>query len=377
MPLPLLFLIFIFNTSIRTCVFPTFSKSGSQHDIKNYRPVSLLSVVSKILERFVHRELLLKCNELNILPDSQHGFLPKRSCQSNLLTTYDYLTSHIDGGVPCDMIFLDFKKAFDSVSHTKLIDKLYVFKLPQTIISWVHSYLFARRQRVCLRGSNSSWSYITSGVPQGSVLGPLLFNIFISDLPKCIISQNCSYADDLKLFYPSFLSNTIQQDLNRIEAWTSKNGLDLNPDKCVVMHFGHGNPFHRYFICNKVIPSSTSHSDLGILVDSSLKFHQHAEYIIAKVIKKAHYILKTFLYINANLFSTLFKTFLRPVLEYSSRICRPCYPTFINRLETCQRRITKWCRPLRHLSYHDRLQRLNLTTVKSRLKRGDLILTYR
>jgi hypothetical protein len=375
----------IFSTSIRTCTFPArwktanitpVYKAGSKHDVKNYRPISLLSIVSKILERFVHSDLMLKCKELNILPESQHGFLPGRSCLTNLLNTYNTITRLVDGGVSCDMIYLDFSKAFDSVSHTKLIRKLSFFGFPPTLISWLHSYLYARRQRVCLRGSVSEWSVVTSGVPQGSVLGPLLFNIYISDLPKIISSDNCSYADDMKLYSPSYLCDVLQKDLQNVVDWASANALELNPAKCAVLYFGHNNPHSRYFIGTQLIPTKSSHLDLGILVDDTLKFHQHAEYVTAKVVKKAHYILRSFTSLNAHLFSVLFKTFLRPVLEYCSQVSRPCYTGFSSRLETCQRRLTKWCRQIKHLPYQNRLQQLNLPSVETRLKRGDLILTY-
>lgn len=375
----------IFNTSIRTCIFPArwkdahivpIHKSGSHHDVQNYRPISLLSVVSKILERFVHCDLLLQCKDLNIIPESQHGFLPGRSCLSNLLDTYNYITQLVDAGVSCDMLFLDFKKAFDSVPHAKLINKLSFLKFPPTTITWIHSYLHNRRQRVCLRGTFSDWTPVTSGVPQGSVLGPLLFNIYMSDLSRALISKNNSYADDLKLCSPSFLSTTLQSDLQNISDWTISNGLELNPDKCAVMYFGHNNPHYPYHFRTKIIASKSSHPDLGILIDDSLKFHRHADCVTAKVMKKAHYILKSFSHLTVKAFSILYKTFLRPVLEYCSQVGRPCYSSALARLESCQRRLTKWCKPLRCLTYNERLLRLNLPTVDTRLNRGDLILAF-
>jgi hypothetical protein len=375
----------IFSSSIQTCTFPSawkdanvtpVHKKGSKHEVTNYRPISLLSIVSKILERFVHSELLSKCNELNILPASQHGFLPGRSCLTNLLTTYDSITQLVDGGIPCDMLFLDFSKAFDSVSHIKLIEKLTVLCFPQHLVSWIYSYLYARRQRVCLRGHFSSWSHITSGVPQGSVLGPLLFNIYLSDLPKRIRSENCSYADDFKLYSPSYLASSLQLDLDRVVAWSTENALELNPDKCAVMHFGHNNPCTPYHIGTRVITIKTSHPDLGIIVDNKLKFHLHAENSISKAMQKAHFILKCFSKLDTRTFSTLFKTFIRPVLEYCTQVARPCYSSFLSRLESCQRRLTKWCRPIRHLPYQERLCSLNLPTIEKRFLRGDLILVY-
>jgi hypothetical protein len=375
----------IFSNSIKTCTFPTrwkyanitpIHKTGSPHDVNNYRPISLLPIFSKILERLMYRELYEVCANLNIIPTTQHGFLPGRSCLTNLLSTYNQITSLVDNGLPCDQVFLDFSKAFDSVSHSKLIAKLTAFNFPVPIISWIHSYLYRRYQRVSIRGCHSQWAHATSGVPQGSVLGPLLFNIFMADLPRTIVSTNNSYADDFKIFSPSFLSTTLQNDLNHIADWAASNSLQLNPGKCAVLHFGHNNPSIPYYINGKTVASKPSHTDLGVLVDTTLKFHLHADFTISKAMRKAHYILRSFQKTDPNLFSILYKTFLRPVLEYCSQIARPCYATFVDRLERCQRRLTKWCKQLHHLPYPERLLHLRLPTLKLRLLRGDAILVY-
>ena len=274
------------------------------------------------------------------------------------------------------MVFLDFRKAFDSVPHTKLINKLVSLNFPKAITSWVHSYLYGRRQRVCVRDNASDWSPVTSGVPQGSVLGPLLFNIYISDLPNVIFSENCSYADDLKIYAPSFLFATLQFDLDRVVEWSHANGLDLNPDKCFAMHFGHNNPRYSYTIKSKTVATKNEHQDLGILVDSSLKFYRHADHVISKTMRKAHFIFKSFCNLTPVLFKILYTTFLRPVLEYCVQISRPCSMSSLSRLESCQRRLTKWCKPLKHLSYEERLQCLKLPTLEKRFKRGDMILVF-
>jgi hypothetical protein len=374
----------IYSNSVSSNVFPSawkdanitpIFKSGSPHLANNYRPVSLLSILSKILERFVFKDLITQCTQSHVLHTSQHGFLPGRSCITNLLDTYDQISSLVDKGVPCDLLFLDFSKAFDSISHTILLEKLTSFGFRNSSISWIQSYLCARRQRVKLRGTSAPWVSIFTGVPQGSVLGPLLFNIYMSDLPPMLSAQNNSYADDFKLFAPA-LDNSLQDSLDQVYYWANQNHLSLNPDKCTVLHFGHSNPHFTYLLSGQPLHVSSSHRDLGVVVDHNLKFNLQADSAIKKAFSKAHYILKKFTHLDSYLFSLLYKTFIRPTLEYCSQICRPVYITNLNKLEKCQRKLTKWCPSLRHLPYDERLRRLQLPTLRERFDRGDAILTY-
>ena len=161
-----------------------------------------------------------------------------------------------------------------------------------------------------------------------------------------------------------------------VYSWANRNGLKLNPDKCIVLHFGFNNPNFNYFIGGKTLPTNSTHRDLGIIVDNKLTFDQHVDSVINKATRTAHYILKKFIHLGTSYFSLLYKTFIRPILEYCSQICRPFHSTQFDKLELCQRRLTKWCNSIRHLSYEERLQRLKLTTLQERFNRGDLILTF-
>ena len=374
----------IFHNSVHSCTFPTqwkdanitpIHKSGSPHNVNNYRPISLLSILSKILERFISKDVISQCHELGVLHETQHGFLPGRSCVTNLLCTYDQISSIVDAGIPCDIIFLDFSKAFDSIRHSTLIDKLKSFGFSNSCIAWIQSYLFDRRQRVQLRGNFSPWTTVSAGVPQGSVLGPLLFNIYMSDLPRILSVLNISYADDFKLFGPA-VDCSLQINLNQVFVWANCNSLILNPEKCAVLHLGHNNPKTLYYLGGNALQICTSHRDLGVIVDDKLKFDQHVDSVVNKATRKAHYILKKFIHLDTHLFALLYKTFIRPILEYSSQICRPYHSTQFSKLESCQRRLTKWCKSIRHLTYEERLQTLKLQSVRHRFDRGDAILTY-
>ena len=244
----------IFCISLRSGVFPAswkdanvipLHKGGIATSVENYRPISLLSATSKIFEKIIAKYINNQLSSTNFFHPSQHGFVKGKSCLTNLLTAVDYWTSALDHYNPCDVIYLDFKKAFDTVDHSNLLSKLQKLNLLSYLLYWFESYLSKRRFRVSVRGSFSSWSPVTSGVPQGSVLGPILFNIFINDLPPSLQHSFCIlFADDLKL-YRLIQSNAdhilLQSDLNKIAQWASVNKISFNISKSAVLHLGSNN----------------------------------------------------------------------------------------------------------------------------------------
>uniref|UniRef100_A0A803J7Q1 Reverse transcriptase domain-containing protein n=1 Tax=Xenopus tropicalis TaxID=8364 RepID=A0A803J7Q1_XENTR len=219
-------------------VIPIFKKEVRSQP-GNYRPVNLTSVVGKLFEGLLRDHIQNYVVENGIMSSNQHGFRKDRSCQTNLIAFYDEVSKKLDSGDAVDIIYLDFAKAFDTVPHKRLLSKLRSIGLSEVVCTWIENWLQDRVQRVVVNGTFSTWNKVLSGVPQGSVLGPLLFNLFINDLGEGIMSN--VFADDTKLCRPvnSIQDVTsLQQDLDQLAIWAAKWQMRFNVDKCKVMHLG-------------------------------------------------------------------------------------------------------------------------------------------
>ena len=247
----------------------------------------------KVLETIVRKHILKHLADNNILSDKQHGFREGRSCLTNLLETLETWTEILDDRDGIDVAYLDFRKAFDLVSHRHLIYKMSKYGITENVLNWVASFLDQRTQRVVIRGTASQPFEVTSGVPQGSVLGPILFLIFINDLPLEVISHVSLFADDSKLFTKIVAEGNkgrdnhngtaaLQRDLDSVREWALKWKMEFNVDKCKIMHLGSTNPKHTYTMGGTNLSVTSEEKDLGVLIDDKLNFRSHIKGIVGK-----------------------------------------------------------------------------------------------
>ena len=289
-------LTYLFKESLRQGAVPSDWKSaivspiykkGATHLPVNYRPVSLTCIVCKIMESLVREAIVAHCEENNLLSSRQFGFIGKRSTTLQLLNYVDFCAGvAADRGVT-DAVYLDFAKAFDTVPHKRLLGKLQAYGIDQHVYRWIQDFLVGRVQRVSVNGSLSEEEPVISGIPQGSVLGPLLFVIFINDLPQNLTSQSLMFADDTKVF--SRVSNrdeaqALQRDLNELEQWSNTWLLKFHPDKCKVLSIGRfeDGAGYYYTLFGQLLEHIDEEKDVGVMIDSELSFENH---INAKVSK--------------------------------------------------------------------------------------------
>ena len=355
-------------------------KGGDRSNPSNYRPVSLTSVLCKTLERLIREGMLEHIDNEDLFSQCQHGFRSGRSCLTNLLETFQDCMELYDDGHPLDIIFLDFRKAFDRVPHGRLLFKLKKMGFQGELLSWIENFLRNRRQRVVLNQTESSWRRVYSGVPQGSVLGPILFLIYINDLPEYVKSSCKIFADDTKIYSKVDNENDarlVQEDIDKLVSWSQKWLLSFNAEKCKVMHIGRRNDRERYYMEGIEIKDVAEEKDLGVLVDETLKFSKNIAAAAANANRKLGLLRHTFKYWSEESLVTLYKVFVRPHLEYCIQACSPTLRRDIDALERVQRRATRLVPSLRDLPYEERLKRLNLPSLEDRRKRGDMIETFK
>ena len=386
----------IFKSSLRLGELPNdwraadvtaIFKKGSKKDMSNYRPVSLTSIVCKIMESIIRDQLMDYLVQNKFLSNKQFGFIKGRSTIIQLLNILDNWTNSLEEGGQIDVVYTDFEKAFDKVPHKRLLQKLSSYNVPDEVLRWIKAFLSERKQRVKINGKYSRWNSVISGIPQGSVLGPLLFVIYINDLPE-ICDKNADvylFADDAKVFkYIKCVEDqlALQNSISNLQAWANKWLLKLNIDKCKVLSYGRNSNLtfdYHLQIQNKVhnLEHLTEFKDLGVLFDDKLTFSSHCHERINKAYSILGIIKRNFMYLSADAFVLLYKSMVRSRIEYANSVWLPYRLMMIKDLEKVQMRATKLIISIKKLPYKERLMHLKLPTLKYRRLRGDMIEIYK
>ena len=368
-------------------VTPIF-KSGSKMSPCNYRPISLTCIICKIMESVIRDKIVSHLVSNNLLHSSQHGFWASKSCQTNLIEYMNTLTKLVDEGHSVDVIYLDFAKAFDKVPHMRLLKKLEGHGISGKVLNWIRNWLMDRQQRVVLNGNLSEWLPVVSGVPQGSVLGPTCFVIFINDLDEVLNLVDgfvYKFADDTKygrIIHSEDDQILMQNDINQLLGWADRWQMSFNELKCKIMHIGRNNP-HYYYYMGGYAPGGTvleevqEEKDLGVMISNSLKPYAQC----AKAAKTANSVLgqmsRSFHYRDKDTWIRLYKIFVRPHLELCVQAWCPWYVKDIDLLESVQKRALNMVVGLNSTSYEDRLKEACLPSLLERRVRGDMIQTWK
>lgn len=358
-------------------------KKGSRDCVEHYRPISKLCLLAKVFERIIYNQLYESIK--SDLSPTQHGFLKQRSTVSNLLLLNDFVTFSMNAGDQVDTIYTDYSKAFDRIDHKLLLLKLGYLGIRGDLFRWFTSYVHNRSQAVVLNGYTSSWRCIPSGVPQGSLLGPLLFVIFITDIDSCFQhSHHLLFADDMKVY--RVVNNEsdallLQQDLNRLDIYCERNKLDLNVSKCYFMTFTRKpSPFStNYSVKNQYLTRVSNMRDLGVTHDSKLLFDKHIDDIVSKASKALGFLMRSSKkFKNMKTVKLLYCSYVRSHLEYACQVWNPNYETYSDRIEKIQRKFTRYLKFKFNISvnmtYEQRCAKFHLLPLHLRRIISDIIL---
>ena len=327
-------------------VTPIFKK-GNRSDPLNYRPISLTSICSRILEHILYSNIMSHLEANDLLTRSQHGFRKHRSCATQLALYSHEVMRAIDGGSQVDSVFLDFRKAFDTVPHKRLLIKLRAYGISSQLCDWIRDFLSERSQFVVIDGKSSSKTEVISGVPQGSVKGPLLFLVYINDLGDNLSSPLRLFADDAVIYRLVNSSDDqfqLQSDLEKISDWCDKWQLTLNKEKCEVMHMStKRNPFQfDYMINHTVLKAVNSTKYLGITITNSFSWKDHIDNIVGKANQRLRFVGRTLRRCNKSTKETAYSTLVRPLLEYCCAVWDPYQVGLSDEIEKVQRKAARF-----------------------------------
>ena len=310
-------------------------KSGSKAKMSNFRPVALTSVISKVCEKILCLAIMAFLNHNCLISSQQHGFVSGRSCQTNILLCMERWTDMVDSGNSVDVAYFDYAKAFDKVSHRLLLLKLSRYGIDGKLLAWLRDYLDGRKQRVVVGNSKSSWLEVLSGTTQGTVLGFLMFLLFINDLPEMCSPEDIKLimllADDTKTFQEISKEagrhaedqQCLQRRIDRIMQWANEWKMEIHPSKSKILHIGKDNPRLSYQMNGASIPTVSLEKDIGFWISEDLSPTTHVQKAKGKAMGEIIRIRRNFSYIDKRAFCTLYNQRIRPHLDYGMAACPP------------------------------------------------------
>ena len=372
-------------------IVPVFKK-GDRSSIENYRPISLTCIVSKIFEKCIRDAILDYCKSK--IHDNQHGFLPNKSCNTQMLPFIHDISLGLNANKDTDVVYFDFAKAFDSVNHDIILEKLRnEFKINGLMLKLIKEYLKGRLQRVLVNGTYSSILGVKSGVPQGSIIGPLLFVLFINDINTCVSAGTniALYADDTKIWRIIESENDsiiLQNDIASLHNWSIRNKMIFHAQKCKVLTISrkYSNmhehlPFYRfpYIMNNTILDYVETECDLGIHIHKKLKWNTHHDILLSKATNIFNLVRRTCHFVNnTRKKRTLYLTLIRSLFEHGSNVWSPQNYTSINKFEIFQKRCIKWILNEQFISYSEelyfsKLKELDIFPLKEKFIYNDLV----
>ena len=330
-----------------------------------------------MLETLIKGAIVAHLETNGLISPSQHGFMSGRSCCTNLIEFMEAVTRGVDEGAPVDVIYLDFAKAFDKVPKERLLEKMRAHGVRGRVLEWIRNWLTDRRQRVVLNGKKSGWQPVLSGVPQGSVLGPLLFLVYINDLDDAAKKVEIlkKFADDTKLggrVASAAQRAEMQEALDRLFEWSRRWGMEFNIKKCKVLHAGSNNPRQEYKMDGQALLETEEEVDVGVTTNKNLKPAAQCRKAARTAAAVLGQIARAFHYRDRHVFVRLYCQYVRPHLEFAAPAWSPWQEGDKECLERVQRKAVAMVSGLAGREYEDRLQELGLLTLEERRHQMDM-----